>query len=974
MNKVLKKLFSILLVFSFVLLIGCEDKKQVEINLKQESVTIKVNEEINFKDYFTILVDGKEIDLLEDYIISNLNIQKPGDYKVKVVYEDKEKVLKVIVIEEEKINYYVEITNKVDELIIGDIYTLYIDSNVRNLNVISSDESVIKVNGKRLEALSEGECDITCEGLADGEKVFDTFTCKVTKKEEEKEDLTKAFNKLTNTNNWNFKLIYTTLIKEVSSVISDQLSYDGQSILYSYEYGGEYYNDYVINDKGVNYYYCGYGDTYEKFKEGTNDYDLYIQYVPDMDFSNLASYTYTKKDGVYYFDNPQTVNDEILGEYEGTYTCESVTFELKNNLISKITFTCKVLDTDSNVYYTYIDTLDIFDYGNVNIDVESVKKLVSDQTPVETTKVSKFLDTELNVESGSPKYTADRTANSFDEIRGAQFLQADGKVTITSEKSYQDVGSVTLVVSTNQELGAIIKVKVGSKYFVYNGSDKAKINKTNFDVTNTITFTTEELTDGLITIELIPTAQKKSIYILEVSFSSEKGQTSEEKDYMEKQVYDESTFDGRSIQELLKAYEYSIGLLDKGNYNVLVVPVEFKSGNKYTKSQLDKLEKSFNGTSLDTGWQSVKTYYQISSYNKLNMTFDIQSPVTLSNTAKYYESYSKDLYWDDGDTSTKDGSMLILEEVLKQLESELDLTKYDNDNDGVIDGVYLIYNYDIDYDSDTSFYWAYVSWYEVPEDVTYDGLYPYYYLFASYYFTEEDAENGYEYSGIIRGLKINSTTYIHETGHMLSLDDYYDYYPDRGCNEGLGGSDMMDYNVGDHGSYSKILMGWVTPQIVTESKEITIKSFEETGDVILIPLKFNNSYMSEYLLIDLYTCTGLNKLHGDLTLLYGTSLYGVRIYHISSDVDDPYTGDFSSFTKYNNSTTNISLIKLIEADGETDFASNEGFASSTDLWLSGMSLNDVFPNYKRNDGKIINFNITIDSVSLDEAKITIEYK
>lgn len=295
MNKVLKKLFSILLVFSFVLLIGCEDKKQVEINLKQESITIKVNEEINFKDYFTILVDGKEIDLLEDYIISNLNIQKPGDYKVKVVYEDKEKVLKVTVIEGEKINYYVEITNKVDELIIGDIYALYIDSNVRNLQVISSNESVIKVNGKRLEALSEGECDITCEGLADGEKVSDTFTCKVIKKEEVKEDLTKAFNKLTDTNNWNFKLIYTTLIKEVSSVISDQLSYDGQSILYSYEYGGEYYNDYVINDKGVNYYYCGYGDTYEKFKEGTNDYDLYIQYVPDMDFSNLASYTYTKR-------------------------------------------------------------------------------------------------------------------------------------------------------------------------------------------------------------------------------------------------------------------------------------------------------------------------------------------------------------------------------------------------------------------------------------------------------------------------------------------------------------------------------------------------------------------------------------------------------------------------------------------------------------------------------------------------------
>ena len=83
---------------------------------------------------------------------------------------------------------------------------------------------------------------------------------------------------------------------------------------------------------------------------------------------------------------------------------------------------------------------------------------------------------------------------------------------------------------------------------------------------------------------------------------------------MEKQTYDAATFDNRNLQDRLSQYTESgdtasegnaIGLPSTGTYNALVIPVQF-SGDTITQTQLDKLNKAFNGTSADTGWESVK--------------------------------------------------------------------------------------------------------------------------------------------------------------------------------------------------------------------------------------------------------------------------------------------------------------------------------------------------------------------------------
>ncbi|MDE7107804.1 MAG: hypothetical protein K2O39_05715, partial [Clostridiales bacterium] len=422
----------------------------------------------------------------------------------------------------------------------------------------------------------------------------------------------------------------------------------------------------------------------------------------------------------------------------------------------------------------------------------------------------------------------------------------------------------------------------------------------------------------------------------------------------------------------------AIGLPSKGTYNALVIPVQF-SGKTIDNDDLTNLNIAFNGDSVSTGWQSVHSYYYKSSYEQLDISFDIARYNIAQNvptfTAKYsYSYYASHTATEQGQTYN-DGDNLLLHEALKYYDSYIDFTDYDYNNDGTIDAVYLIYSAPVDYESDDSFYWAYVTWNY--DDSQYDGKDVFYYLFAGLDFMIESVHGGYtnEYYPEIEGLIVNASTYIHETGHLLGLDDYYDYDTRSGCNEGLGGADMMDATVGDQNVYSKIMLGWLTPEIVVTSKTVTIKSSQERGDAILIPLNFNNSYFCEYLLIDLYSSDGLNALHAsaDNSYLYDGASYGVRIYHVSSSINNVYSSDYGSFTDYNNTDTNIALIKLIEADGTTKYSNSQGYAADSDLWQTGKTLSSVFPNYTTNAGKKLNFDISIDSVSAAQATITITY-
>lgn len=339
-----------------------------------------------------------------------------------------------------------------------------------------------------------------------------------------------------------------------------------------------------------------------------------------------------------------------------------------------------------------------------------------------------------------------------------------------------------------------------------------------------------------------------------------------------------------------------------GSPKMLVIPVNLDDSNK-TDSLLDEIETAFNGTSKDTGYESVKSYYQKSSYGKLNLDINVLDEwFTPKHSKNYYDNYYNN-------NTGEDGSTLILQEALKYYDSQIDFSEYDYNNDDYIDAVWLIYNCEVDFMSSDTIYWAYVYW-DYSEN-TYDDKYAYYYAFGGTDFMHQTEEEAGTYDP--KGLKIDAHTYIHETGHLLGLDDYYDYDEIKGAKGGLYGADMMDYNIGDHSAINKLLLGWITPTVVVGSGTITldIESFVDTGKCLIVTDRKLTSIYDSYYIIEFYTNTGLNEYVKPI------SGYGVKVTKVNAEknfingVVELNSGTYQCGFKYDNSDEKELFVELI---------------------------------------------------------------
>lgn len=847
-------------------------------------------------------------------------------------------------------------------------------------------------------------------------------------------NLSEIFAKYAKADDWNFKAQYDAYVDSMNTPnYSYTFGFMGAlTMSVGYVKDGRAYQDYYVY--GDAYYLDNIDGTHTKYKEGSDGYNENASYVESELFyiDELGKYAFEHFDlastegmsgkfNQYVAKDPVEAGNGIFGGFEENpdYTMywKRIEVYLQGENICKLVAIaqCNYLNVEGELEscdYKYEVTFS--DFGQVNFDLGdlTIKTDTSGgDTPIESkTYTAVFTDNNLTNNSGIDFSSTVKAENAVDEYRGLQFLQTKGEVVISTDSTLTNVTSITLVVATNNKnKGMYVSVAVGNTAFSVDGNTKINVTKTEYNVTKTLVFTVANGTDGKLSITLTPTQsgkESKSMYIKSVEVvcggtTGGGGTTPTPTEVMPAQNFNAATLDKSTLRERMAkwlketGYEDPLPLQSIGTFNYLVVPVQF-SDAAVTNEELDKLNKAFNGTSTETGWQSVNSYYKTSSFDKLNMTFTIYNTYMAKNDTAYYKKYSKDVMY-DGESAQKNGAELLLEEVMTWLEPLIDLKVYDNDRDGVLDGIWLIYTADVDYDA-ADFYWAYVTTYykEDGNDKTYDTLELGYYLFAGFDFMNEYTGNandpyndttGQYVNATISGLKINASTYIHETGHMLGLDDYYDYDAATGSLGGLGGADMMDNTVGDHNAYSKIMMGWITPTVVTTTQTVTLNPFESSGSCIMVLLDYNGSYFSEYLLIDLYTNTGLNAAHANQndSLLYPTSsgkgvAYGVRIYHVSSDVEDPYSDDYFSFTTKNNSKSDVALIELVRANGKTGYPleTSDGQkyktnGDSTDLWKAGQKLSTVFPNYARNDNKKVNFDIEIVSVSATSATVTITF-
>lgn len=412
-----------------------------------------------------------------------------------------------------------------------------------------------------------------------------------------------------------------------------------------------------------------------------------------------------------------------------------------------------------------------------------------------------------------------------------------------------------------------------------------------------------------------------------------------------------------TVKDVTDQGYYLDGCPTVGSPAVLVIPVQFSdakaSSRGYSTSVISDAFKK--GGNVD--YYSVYDYYYISSYGQLTLDITVLSEwFQPSRASTYYaELTDSDGYFI--------GDQVILDEALAYLESRMDLSAFDSDNNSIIDSVVMINTLDI---SEEEFYWAYRYWNYYADDdgyyYEYDGVSANDYVWASYQFIYESynsAGESYYSDTTVR----NTYTYIHEFAHILGADDYYDT---AYVSHPMDGADMMDAMTGDHNAYTKFNLGWIKNSrlVVTDSTvTLDLEAFAKNGDTVIIANNFDPALgvYQEYYIIMYYTNTGLNS--GDD---YGFfSRDGIVVYHVNASLfKEIYDGE-TYYDVYNNNTdpsdqngTSDNLIEYVKS------------ADDAFTYIVG----DTMPTVTDDNGVTLGYTFTVDSLTAEKATITFTKK
>ena len=460
---------------------------------------------------------------------------------------------------------------------------------------------------------------------------------------------------------------------------------------------------------------------------------------------------------------------------------------------------------------------------------------------------------------------------------------------------------------------------------------------------------------------------------------------------------------GGSISSLRDLYNNTKGVYSKntiptkGDRKLLVIPVYFTDSD--TSNQDAKtifIQNAFFGKTGSTSYDSLVGYYNKSSYGQLKISGEV---------APWYNIGIKSSEWEKLSSSYMNASSIIVASAVDYLKehSEINFDDYDTDKDGILDGVYAIYDHP--QEDSSSFFWAYTHH-------TYKG--------ENQLNKTEPYLNNYSWTSVntlMQKDNKSSTNYIiHETGHLFGLSDYYNRSANSNQNnyhyQPTGYFDMMDYNIGDHSSFSKYLLNYSSPLVVKNNISTTIKlhPLSTSGEYLLISSSdYHNSPFAEYLLVEFFSPTGLNKFDGSFSYSSKTvekgvyrypNHYGVRIYHVNTAlgyyqkgtntsmicrVDDPnamaliegktvgveYVYD-NTISDQEASNKHPVLYHLLESSGQNTFIDGNPATNDT-LFKTGSDFGiNTYKGFTFDNGSECHFQMKVVEMSTDYVKLEIK--
>lgn len=318
-----------------------------------------------------------------------------------------------------------------------------------------------------------------------------------------------------------------------------------------------------------------------------------------------------------------------------------------------------------------------------------------------------------------------------------------------------------------------------------------------------------------------------------------------------------------------------------GTQNFLVLLVQFSDQSfSNTASDFNNLMNLSNYGGIG----SFKDYHFYNSNGKLTVNTTVGGPFTSANTHDYYGQ-------NDGGGNDMNIQELVSEAVIAA-DASIDFSQYDNDGDGVVDAVYVIYAGTGEASSgNPTDVWPHAS---SITPITVDGV-----TVQKYACSNE----------IANGNMVGIGTICHEFGHSLGLPDYYDtdYAGSGGQAEGTGTWDCMasgayngtEASPANHNAFSKQFLGWQNLQIISANGAYVLPPATQDTLAFLVESAFSNEgFFLEN-----------RQLEGFDSQLQG---HGLLIYH----------ADYSYLDQNHLNNNNINVnpshqgFDLEEADGE----------------------------------------------------------
>ncbi len=331
----------------------------------------------------------------------------------------------------------------------------------------------------------------------------------------------------------------------------------------------------------------------------------------------------------------------------------------------------------------------------------------------------------------------------------------------------------------------------------------------------------------------------------------------------------------------------------EGNVGALVIPVEFVDF-RFQEDPGQTLEAMFSGEG--TAYvPSVVDYFARASYGEMQLTPEVQPVVRLSGTRKSYSG---------------DHAKLISDLLTVLTDRGVDLNEFDRNQDGILDGLYLVWAGRAE--SAGSDWWPYSDIFYFDFEVC--GIRIGSFSSLSYELMTQDSQ-------------LRQYTAIHETGHQLGLTDYYANSYTSGTNAAV----MMDRNEGDEDCFSKMLLGWITPQVITSSSYVTLQPASSKADAALIaPSGWDGNYLSEYFMAE-YVMPEANQSNQPLS-----AGGGVRIWHVNAATSQWTDEITASMYRSDNSGNGAKLLCVVDAEKEWYYA-EDGIDEGQTLLYSGES-------------------------------------